>query len=84
VQQDFFHRQKRQTKMAAFDPSALGIFLFGLIAGICPCNSVLCMGLIRYLTSGETQLSLRNILKLTISFCIGTILILLPLGVIAG
>ncbi|MDD1665819.1 MAG: sulfite exporter TauE/SafE family protein [Methanomicrobiales archaeon] len=70
--------------MAAFDPSALGIFIFGLIAGICPCNSVLCMGLIGYLTSGQTQLSLRNILKLTISFCIGTILVLLPLGVIAG
>lgn len=70
--------------MATFDPSGLGIFIFGLVAGICPCNSILCMGLIGYLTSGETRLSLRNILKLTISFCIGTILILLPLGVIAG
>jgi cytochrome c-type biogenesis protein len=70
--------------MAAFDPSILGIFIFGLIAGICPCNSVLCLGLIGYLTSGNTQLSLPNILKLTISFCIGTILVLLPLGLIAG
>ena len=70
--------------MAAFDPSVLGIFIFGLIAGICPCNSVLCLGLIGYLTSGKTQLSPANILRLTISFCIGTVLVLLPLGLIAG
>jgi len=70
--------------MATFDSSILGIFIFGLIAGICPCNSVLCLGLIGYLTSGETHLSLSNILKLTLAFCIGTILVLLPLGMIAG
>lgn len=70
--------------MAAFDPSLAGIFIFGLIAGICPCNSVLCLGLIGYLTSGETKLSLQAILQLTLAFCAGTILILLPLGVIAG
>jgi cytochrome c biogenesis protein CcdA len=70
--------------MAAFDPSLLGIFLFGLIAGICPCNSVLCLGLIGYLTSGTTRLSFTNILKLVLAFCTGTILVLLPLGVIAG
>jgi cytochrome c-type biogenesis protein len=72
------------TCMVAFDPSLLGIFIFGLIAGICPCNSVLCLGLIGYLTSGETRLSLPNILKLTFAFCIGTIIVLLPLGFIAG
>ena len=70
--------------MATLDPSILGIFIFGLIAGICPCNSILCLGLIGYLTSGNTQLSPANILKLTGSFCIGTILVLLPLGIIAG
>ena len=70
--------------MAAFDPSILGIFIFGLLAGICPCNSVLCLGLIGYLTSGNTKLSGKNILKLTLSFCIGTIIVLLPLGMIAG
>ncbi|MFA5331391.1 MAG: cytochrome c biogenesis protein CcdA [Methanoregula sp.] len=70
--------------MAAFDPSILGIFVFGLIAGICPCNSVLCLGLIGYLTSGNTQLSFVNILKLVLSFCTGTILVLLPLGILAG
>jgi cytochrome c biogenesis protein CcdA len=70
--------------MVAFDPSLSGIFIFGLIAGICPCNSVLCLGLIGYLTSGETRLSFANILRLTLAFCLGTILVLLPLGVIAG
>jgi cytochrome c biogenesis protein CcdA len=70
--------------MTAFDPSIIGIFMFGLVAGICPCNSVLCLGLIGYLTSGETKLSLPNILKLTLSFCAGTVLVLLPLGMIAG
>ena len=70
--------------MASLNPSILGIFVFGLIAGICPCNSVLCLGLIGYLTRGDTRLSLTNILKLTISFCTGTVLVLLPLGMIAG
>ena len=70
--------------MATLDPSLAGIFIFGLIAGICPCNSVLCLGLIGYLTSGATRLSPINILKLTVSFCFGTILVLLPLGIIAG
>jgi cytochrome c-type biogenesis protein len=71
-------------EMATLDPSILGIFIFGLIAGICPCNSVLCLGLIGYLTSGNTRLSPVTILKLTVTFCIGTVLILLPLGIIAG
>lgn len=70
--------------MVAFDPSLPGIFIFGLIAGICPCNSVLCLGLIGYLTSGETRLSCTRILGLTLAFCLGTILVLLPLGAIAG
>ncbi|MCC4766393.1 cytochrome C biogenesis protein CcdA [Methanosarcina sp. DH1] len=69
---------------ATFDPSITGIFVFGLIAGICPCNSVLCLGLIGYLTSGKTNLSPINILKLVFSFSIGTVLVLLPLGFIAG
>ncbi len=70
--------------MVSFDPSALGIFVFGLIAGICPCNSVLCLGLIGYLTSGKTGLTPLNILMLTLSFSLGTILVLLPLGAVAG
>jgi len=70
--------------MAVFDPSVLGIFVFGLLAGICPCNSVLCLGLIGYLTSGNTKLTWSTILKLTLSFCAGTVIVLLPLGMIAG
>jgi len=70
--------------VASFDPSVLGIFIFGLVAGICPCNSVLCLGLIGYLTSGKTNLSLANILKLTVAFSLGTVLVLLPLGAVAG
>jgi cytochrome c-type biogenesis protein len=84
ISKSFFPLQRMVTGMATFDPSILGIFVFGLIAGICPCNSVLCLGLIGYLTSGKTNLSLPNILKLTISFCVGTVLVLLPLGLIAG
>jgi len=70
--------------VAALDPSVLGIFIFGLLAGICPCNSVLCLGLIGYLTSGTTKLTWTAVLKLTVSFCVGTIIVLLPLGMLAG
>ncbi|MDD2472918.1 MAG: cytochrome c biogenesis protein CcdA [Methanoculleus sp.] len=70
--------------MTSFDPSVLGIFVFGLFAGICPCNSVLCLGLIGYLTSGKTDLTLAGILKLTVAFSFGTVLVLLPLGAVAG
>ncbi len=69
---------------AVFDPSLAGIFIFGLLAGICPCNSVICLGLIDYLTSGKTTLTLPTILKLVLAFCTGTILTLLPLGFLAG
>lgn len=70
--------------MAAFEPTVLGIFVFGLIAGICPCNSVLCLGLIGYLTGGESKRSFLDTLTLTVPFSIGTIIALLPLGIIAG
>ncbi len=70
--------------VASFDPSVLGVFVFGLVAGICPCNSVLCLGLIGYLTSGKTNLTLAGILKLTVAFSLGTVLVLLPLGGVAG
>jgi cytochrome c-type biogenesis protein len=70
--------------MPVLETSLLGIFIFGLIAGICPCNSVLCMGLIGYLTSGKTSLSPGTIFRLVLAFSTGTILVLLPLGIIAG
>ncbi|MDO5845993.1 MAG: cytochrome c biogenesis protein CcdA [Methanocorpusculum sp.] len=69
---------------AVFDPSFFGVFIFGILAGVCPCNSVLCLGLIGYLTSGTTKLSFGTILKLVTAFSVGTILVLLPLGCIAG
>lgn len=70
--------------MTAFDPTYWGIFVFGLIAGICPCNSVLCLGLIGYLTGGESKSTFFETLKLTIPFSAGTIIALLPMGIIAG
>jgi cytochrome c biogenesis protein CcdA len=70
--------------MAAFDPSVQGIFIFGLVAGICPCNSVICIGLMGYLTSGDTSLSPRAVFRLACAFSLGTILVLLPLGAMAG
>jgi cytochrome c biogenesis protein CcdA len=70
--------------MATLDPSALGVFVFGLIAGICPCNSVICLGLIGYLTTGKEQVPLRRILALAVAFSLGTILLFLPLGALAG
>ena len=81
---DIFPVAAQPLFVATFDPSILGVFVFGLVAGICPCNSVLCLGLIGYLTSGETNLSLVNLLKLTVSFSLGTVLVLLPLGAVAG
>jgi len=70
--------------MAAFDPSALGVFLFGIIAGICPCNSVICIGLIGYFSTGKEQVHLPRILALAAAFSLGTILLFLPLGALAG
>jgi len=70
--------------MPALDTSFPGIFIFGLIAGICPCNSVLYLGLIGYLSSGKTGLPLATVFRLVMAFSAGTILVLVPLGVIAG
>jgi cytochrome c-type biogenesis protein len=69
---------------AALDPSALGVFVFGLIAGICPCNSVVCLGLIGYLATGKDRVPALRVLSLAIAFSLGTILVFLPLGAIAG
>jgi len=67
-----------------FDPSLYGVFLFGLVAGICPCNSVLCIGLIGYLTRGEEPLPFGKVFTLVMAFCLGTVTVLIPLGAIAG
>lgn len=42
--------------VAFIDPSVPGVFFFGLVVGVCPCNSVPCLGLIGYLTGRETSL----------------------------
>jgi cytochrome c biogenesis protein CcdA len=68
----------------ALDPSALGVFVFGLIAGICPCNSVVCLGLIGYLSVGKDRVQPVQVLKLALAFSLGTILLFLPLGALAG
>jgi cytochrome c biogenesis protein CcdA len=70
--------------MAAFDPSALGVFLFGIVAGICPCNSVICLGFIGYLTVGKENVPPLRVLLLAAAFSLGTILLFLPLGALAG
>lgn len=69
---------------ATLDPSALGVFLFGVIAGICPCNSVVCLGLIGYLSVGRERVPPLRIPGLALAFSLGTILVFLPLGAIAG
>lgn len=70
--------------MAIFDPSIPGIFIFGLIAGICPCNIAIALGLIGYLSSDKASLSPAAVLKLVVAFSLGTVLVLLPLGYLAG
>ena len=70
--------------VAALEPSAIGVFIFGLIAGICPCNSVVCLGLIGYLSVGRDRLRPFGVLSLAIAFSLGTILLFLPLGALAG
>ena len=45
--------------MATFGPSLPGIFIFGRISGICPCNSVLYLGLTGYRSSGKIQVHAR-------------------------
>jgi cytochrome c-type biogenesis protein len=67
--------------MATLDPTYWGFFMFGILAGLCPCNTVLCLVLIGSVAGDSVvQYPLRNSLKLTLPFGIGTLLILAPLG----
>ena len=67
--------------MTSPDPTCWGFFLFGILAGLCPCNSVLCLALIGYVTGDmATQRPLWDALKLTLPFGIGTLLVITPLG----
>ncbi|HMA05658.1 MAG TPA: hypothetical protein VKO45_07000 [Methanomicrobiales archaeon] len=47
----------------ALEPSALGIFVFGLIAGICPCNNAVCLGLIGYLSVRKDRVPPLRVLE---------------------
>jgi cytochrome c-type biogenesis protein len=66
--------------MAALDPTFAGFFIFGILAGLCPCNSVLCFALIGYVTGDTEKRSMRDALRLTVPFGIGTLFVIVPLG----
>jgi cytochrome c-type biogenesis protein len=66
--------------MAALDPTFAGFFIFGILAGLCPCNSVLCLALIGYVTGDAEKCSMWDALRLTVPFGIGTLLVIVPLG----
>ncbi len=70
--------------MAALDPTFAGFIIFGILAGLCPCNSVLCLALIGYVTGDAEKRSMWDALRLTIPFGIGTLLVIVPLGGIAA
>lgn len=67
--------------MATPDPTYWGFFVFGILAGLCPCNTVLCLALIGSVAGdGAVRYPFRESLKLTLPFGMGTLLILAPLG----
>jgi cytochrome c biogenesis protein CcdA len=57
-----------------------GFFVFGILAGFCPYNSVLCLALIGYVSGDAEKRSVRDALGLTIPFGVGTMLVIVPLG----
>lgn len=70
--------------MAALDPTYPGFFAFGILAGLCPCNSVLCLALIGYVTGDNAVRTASEVLRLTLPFGLGTLLVLVPLGGMAA
>jgi cytochrome c-type biogenesis protein len=69
----------------ALDPTYWGFFIFGILAGLCPCNSVLCLALLGYVTGENArQRAFWDALKLTLPFGIGTLMVIVPLGGITG
>ena len=67
--------------MVTPDPTYWGFFVFGILAGLCPCNTVLCLALIGSVAGdGAVRYPLRDSLMLTLPFGIGTLLVLAPLG----
>ena len=71
--------------MTTLDPTYWEFFIFGILAGLCPCNSVLCLALMGYVTSDKSkERQIQHILKLTLPFGIGTLLIITPLGAVSA
>jgi len=69
----------------ALDPTFWGFFFFGILAGLCPCNSVLCLALMGYVTGdNKAERNFLDALLLTLPFGLGTLLIIVPLGGIAA
>ena len=67
--------------MATLEPTCWGFFVFGILAGLCPCNTVLCLALIGSVAGdGTVRYPLWDSLRLTLPFGIGTLLVLAPLG----
>jgi cytochrome c-type biogenesis protein len=71
--------------MTTLDPTYWGFFIFGILAGLCPCNSVLCLALIGYVTGdASTERQIKHVLKLTLPFGFGTLLAITPLGAVSA
>lgn len=69
----------------ALDTTFPGFFLFGILAGLCPCNSVLCLALMGYVTGdNKKERRIRDALLLTLPFGLGTLLVIVLLGGIAA
>lgn len=69
--------------MTILDSTYPGFFIFGILAGLCPCNSVLCIALVGYVTGDRTAIRpIRDTLILTLPFGIGTVLVITPLGAV--
>lgn len=69
----------------ALDTTFPGFFLFGILAGLCPCNSVLCLALMGYVTGDDKkERRVRDALLLTLPFGLGTLLVIVFLGAIAA
>ncbi len=63
------------------DTTFPGFFIFGVLAGLCPCNSVLCLALMGYVTGeNKAERNVRDALLLTLPFGLGTLLVIVPLG----
>ncbi|MDP3103141.1 MAG: cytochrome c biogenesis protein CcdA [Candidatus Methanoperedens sp.] len=69
----------------SLDTTFPGFFLFGILAGLCPCNSVLCLALMGYVTGdNKAERRFHDAILLTLPFGLGTLLVITLLGGIAA